>query len=594
MRKSLRIAFVVTFGILEIAACIVAILESGVEIGSYGFVVAKDQVTIASVARDSPAGRAGIARGDVLVYARLPLRGRRFVTMEEEVPAGAALTLTVIHAGRPRTIVLQAQAVPGTLGRVETLTYALAGLTMGLVGLALVLLRPSRMTWAFAVIAPPLLFPWSSVFWAQSTQNASAAAYDVVVALLYGLQTAGIMAFASRFPDDRPRGIARVIDALSIPAGAAFALFYVYVYLTVRYSTVPPGQTTAADVAVVLPSVAALIALISTFVTSPGSVRARLLPVLASFVFLIVTTLALQLVSERTSEEIWLILLTFAYSISPALVAAAVAHGVVRNRVMDVSFILSRTLVYSILTLSAVTTFAIIEYVFGRLLEHQRIATVLVIAAAIGLGLSLNVLHQRIDRFVDLVLFRHRHAAARRLADATRTLPFATTVALVDELLAAEPAAALDLASAAVFRRNETHYERVAASGWNEREAAVLDDDDRLAVRMRAELRALKTHDFPWLRSDLPSGSRQVLYAIPVIIGHSVEAIALYGGHTGGEDLDPDERKSLRALAEAAAIAYDRVHSQELQRRLEAVEAENSSLRAIEEKLTQMLGRHPS
>jgi hypothetical protein len=594
MRRSLRLAVVAAIAVIEIASSIAAVSENGMGVGSYGFIVAKDQVTIASVAHDSPAYRAGIVPGDTLAYARLSLRGRRFASLDEEVPAGAALTVIVTHAGRTRTIVLRAQAVPGIIARVETLTYALAGLTMGLVGLALVLLRPSRMTWAFALIAPPLLFPWSSLFWAQSTQSTAAAAFDILIALLYGLQTTGIMAFASRFPDDRPHGIARAIDALSIPLGAAVALLYVYVYLTVRYTTMPPGQTTLADVAIVLPSAAALIALVSTFLTSPGPIRSRLLPVLGSFVFLVVSALVQQLVGERSAEGVALLAWTIAYSASPALVAAAVAYGVARHRVMDVSFIISRTLVYSILTVSAVATFAIIEYVFGRLLEHQGVATVLEIAAAIGVGLSLNALHRRLDLFIDVVLFRRRHAAEKRLADATRSLPHATTAALVDAVLADEPADALGLASAAVFRRNETHYERVAASGWHDGEAGVLEDDDRLAIQLRAELRPLKLHDYVWPRSDVPSGGRQVLYAIPVLIGHTVEAIALYGGHTGGEDLDPDERRSLRALAQAAAIGYDRIRSEGLRRRLEVVEAENASLRSVEEKLTQLLHRRLS
>ncbi len=594
MRNSLRIAIVVTIGLLELSACLTAVAQYDVPIGGYGFIVGKDHVTVESVAPNSPAARAGVVPNDKLVYRTLSLRARRYVVFEEEVPAGATVTFRLVHGAHVRSVFLQAEAAPGPVARIETLTYALAGLTMGIVGLALVLLRPSRMTWAFALIAPPLILPWSWIFWAQNANGIAAALFDVLVVFLYGMQTTGMMMFASRFPDDRPRGITRIIDRLSLPAGTAVTAFFCYGYLAVRFGAAPPLQTTAGDAFIVLPTLAALFALVSTFATAPGGIRTRLLPVLASFLTLILSAALQQLVGERTTSGIALLVVTMAYSLSPALVAAAVAYGVIRHRVMDVGFIVSRTLVYTILTITAVAIFAVIEYVFGRLLERQGIALVLEIAAAIGLGLSLNALHSRLDRFIDLVLFRKRHLAEKRLAQAAGTLPNATTAKLVDNVLTDDPAAAFALASAAVFRRNETHYERVAANGWEENETMSLEDDDRLVIGLRTDLRPIVTTDLGWPRGDLPTGNRQVIYAIPVVIGHTVEAIALYGGHTGGEDLDPDERQSLRDLAQAAAVGYDRVHSKELRERLERAEAENASLHSVEKKLTELLNRHLS
>jgi hypothetical protein len=594
MRNWLRIALVVAIGLLELGACATAVAEYDAPIGSYGFIVGTDHVTIVSVAPNSPAARAGLAPNDKLLYRALSVRGRRYVVFEEEVPAGSTVTFTIVHGGRVRSVSLQAEAAPGAIARTETLTYALAGLTMGIVGLALVALRPSRMTWAFALVAPPLLFPWSWIFWAQSANGFAAAAFDVFVAALYGMQTAGMIIFASRFPDDRPRGVTRIIDRLGVPVGATVAGFFAYSYLAVRYSAVAPMQTAAADIAIVLPSFAALFALVWTFVTAPGGVRTRLLPVLGTFVVLILTAALQQLIGERTVSGTVLLAVTIAYSLSPALVAVAVAYGVIRHRVMDVSFIVSRTLVYTILTFAAVATFAVIEYIFGRLLERQGIALVLEILAAIGMGLSLNALHSRLDAFIDLVLFRKRHLAEQRLAQAARTLPYASTAQLVDEVLAEEPASALGLASAAVFRRNGAAYERVAASGWTENEAASLEEDDRLVLALRSDLHAIAMTDLSWPRTDLPNGDRQILYAIPVVIGHTVEAIALYGGHSAGEDLDPDERQSLRDLAQAASVGYDRVHSEELRQRLERAEAENASLHSVEQKLTELLNRHLS
>lgn len=542
-----RLALVAVLALLEVAAAAL-MLSYDLPIGTYGFLVGTDGVTIAAVEPASPAARAGILPGDRLIYATLPLRGRRAAAFQEEVPGNAPISFQVVRDGRPRSVALRAQSAP-TAGRIETLTYACAGLAVGLVGLLLVLLRPSAMTWAFAFIAPAMLIPWGALFWSQQTASAAGSAVDVVIALLYAAQTAAIMVFASRFPNDQPNGISRVIDRLSLPVGLAVAAVYLYVYLQLRFASLPPARwILVADYAIVLPGLAALVALLSTYVRTPGSARARLVPVIAGFVLLIVAGILQQLSPQWTANAAVLISLNIVFSASPALVAAAVAYGVIRHRVMDVSFIISRTLVYTILTVAAVSVFSLIEYVFGKLLEHRGVATLLVIAAAVGLGLSLNVLHRRLDEFVDRVLFRRRHLAEKRLVGTARALPHATTDEAVDAALVDEPADAFDLASAAVFRWDDHNYRRIRSRGWSDVEANVLEHDDSLALRLGAELTPIDPHELRWERDDVPAGERQVLYAVPIVNGYRLDAIALYGGHVTGEDLDPDERRSLRRL----------------------------------------------
>ena len=97
--------------------------------------------------------------------------------------------------------------------------------------------------------------------------------------------------------------------------------------------------------------------------------------------------------------------------------------------------------------------------------------------------------------------------------------------------------------------------------------------------------------DLRWPRSDLPGGDRQVIYAVPIIVGHHLEAIALYGGHGTGEDLDPDERSTLRKLAAAASAGYDHIAAVELRTRLRDAESENATLRGVERKLTELLAK---
>lgn len=593
MANATRIGAVVILALLEIAAAGASIANYRMPLGTYGFLLTRNG-TFAEIDPDSLTARAGIVAGDRLVYQTLPLRGRRYAMLNEEVPGGAPITFTVVHAGKMRSVTVRATDLLA-LGAAESLAYALAGLALGLVGLGLVLLRPCRMTWAFALVAPGLLVPFNLIFWAQETANAAAAAFDVGLALLYAIQPAAIMIFAGRFPNDRPAGFARFIDRLGLPAGIAIAALYSYAYLKVRYSHLPPVHLIPLyDLSILVPGLAALAALISTYVTTRGDARTRLVPVILSLVLLVLTDVLQQIAAGVTANGAVISVLAVAFSLSPALVAAAVAYGIVRHRVMDVNFIISRTLVYTILTLGAVALFTLIEYVFGRLLESQGVAAILNILAAVGLGVSFNLLHARLDDGIDRILFRQRHLAERRISAVARGLPHAMTAAAIDSALVDEPVDAFGLSSAAVFRYDAAAYRRVSASGWNDGEAVQLEEDDVLAMRLRADLEALDPHDLRWPRTDLPNGERQVVYAVPVVVGHRLEAIALYGGQRTGETLDPDERRSLRELAMGAAGGYDHVAAAALRARLESIEAENSMLRGVERKLTELLDKRLS
>jgi hypothetical protein len=588
VRYTARIAFVTILALFEITAAAVSIASFQTPIGTYGFLLSKD-VTFAEIDPTSLTARAGIVPGDRLVYETLPLRGRRYAILQEQVPGGAPIAFAIVHDGKTHWVTVRATDLLA-IGQTESLTYAIAGLAMGIVGLVLVLLRPSRMTWAFALIAPALVLPFAWIFWAQQSGGTAATLFDLLVALLYATQPAAIMIFASRFPNDRPTGVARLVDRLGLPVGVAIAGLYLYAYLKVRYSHVPPIHLFSLyDLSVVIPGLAALIALVSTYVTVRGAARSRLVPVIGSFALLVLADVLQQLVGAHTTNNTVSFALALLFSLSPALVAVTVAYGIIRHRVMDISFIISRTLVYSLLTLGAVSLFTLIEYVFGRVLEHQGVATILNILAAVGLGISFNLLHGHLDDWIDRFLFRQRHLAEQRLAAVARALPHASTAAAIEAALVDEPVAALGLSSAAVFNHERSAYRRVRAYAWTDDEAAELDADDALALRLRADLVAVDPSDLRWPRNDLPNGDRQVIYAVPIVVGHHLEAIALYGGHCTGEDLDPDERSTLRKLAAAASAGYDHIATVELRTRLRNAESENVMLRGVERKLTELL-----
>lgn len=589
MRQAIRVTAVWIIGILEVLCIVVALMTWNAPEAAFGWNLGSDGLTVINVEPNMPAAKAGIAPGDRIVYASMPVLGRTDTLMAEPVYPGVTISFRILRGDVERQVTMEAQSLP-PISAFAHLAYELGGLALGLVALVLVALRPSAMTWGFAAVAPPLVIPDAVYMWFQRAPFEQAFAFHLALSALYALQFLGIIVFACRFPTGNAAGFSKVASRAAVPLSIVVLGIYWYVDYAIFVSKSPPphwmllindyGTT-------VFGALLALAAMFSNYAAEQRANRSRLVPVIAAFVLLNLSVLIDELIAEIRSDPLVVGSADLLFAASAALLAAAIAYGVVRHRVIDVSFIISRTIVYTILTVFVVAIFSLIEYIFGKVLEHQGVATFLEMAAAIGLGLSLNVLHGKLDSLIDRTIFRKRHLAEKRLEAASHTLPHATSSELVNEMLVAEPVDALELASAAIFRRNGTSFKRESAAGWSTGDVAELEENDQLVARLRAELQPVTVSDVRWPRENIPSGVAQPIYAVPIASGHKLSAIALYGGHAGGEDLDPDERRSLRGLAAGAALAYDHLAAEELNRKVEELRGENEALRQSQELLVE-------
>jgi hypothetical protein len=77
-------------------------------------------------------------------------------------------------------------------------------------------------------------------------------------------------------------------------------------------------------------------------------------------------------------------------------------------------------------------------------------------------------------------------------------------------------------------------------------------------------LEPIDVNELRWAHLDVPKGVAQPLYALPFVVRHEMLGFVLYGGHVGGEALDPDERNTLQRVALAAAAAYEHVRTKSI------------------------------
>jgi hypothetical protein len=579
------------FGAVALGFTVMLFATWGVQLSIFGWNLGPDGTTLIYITPDRPAAKAGIHPGDRVEWRTLSVRGRANLALVQAVAPDAKLRITVYRGSHARTVYLSAVPWESIVGNASRVATAVA-LVLVAVGIGLVYLRPTRMTWGFLLASTARAIPFYAMIWGQEDLWKFLAANEFG-ALSTGAAAAGILMFMSRFPSDRARGPLILFDRAAIPVGVAVGALGTYNVVATAFSSSPPPASMVFTVEYVLgPAIAlvALGALIIAYVLSKGSDRQRVIPVLFAFAFYVACSVWINIYNALYTNALGNGINFMLVSVAMLALVAAVAHGVIRNRVLDVSFAISRTLVYTVLTSMIVGAFVLVDFVSSKLLEHFQFTVALEMVVALAFGIWLNALHARIDRFVDRVLFRRRHLAEARLERTGRALVHAESAAFIDEALVIEACDALALRSAAVFRRDGTErFIRVLSRGWAETDLHAVTSEDHLVVNLLGDLQLLDLRDVRWPHEDVPHGLAQPLIAIPLCVRHELLAFVLYGGHVGGEAIDPDEKNALTRLADAAAAAYEHVHAKAVITEATRLRTENTELQHEQRLLREMV-----
>ncbi len=563
-RAALRTFIVVALSLLVLVAGGLDLRRIWFPIGDFGYANNGNNVLI-YVADGSPAAKAGMEIGDTINLQSTPARFRWYAAQAGTLAAGQRITFGLTHRGVLRIVTLTSIPQATEAKRYYT-AYRIAVLGVAMLyiflGAALVLLRPSLMTWGFFLYclanAPftfytmALFFPFPWPYLAYTLQSSLTAA-----------GTVGLLVFALCFLNELVKGW-RLSALRTMPwlfaALVIYGLFFTYWWGWVGGT---PGELLT-RIYVGIPALWSLMVMylfVDTYVRARGEDRQRIRWVVVGFgLNLAIQSVSLFLTVYVPSEPIWL---AHVLQLSTVIVPLTVAYAVIKHRVIDVSFVVSRTLVYGILTSLLVGAFALIDWLFIDKLKLARLGAVAEMGVAVAGGFWFNGLHKRVDSFIEATFFRQRHLAERQLARNAAALPLAPTTNAVAHFLVNEPARAMSLASAALFRRGrDGTYTREESVGWDAANLSRLERmDDPLLMLAQAENGPLSLYDHPWRAVDVPSGPAHPVLALPIIVRHELAAIVFYGSHLHGESLDPDEIKAIASLAPGAAAAYDHLEA---------------------------------
>jgi hypothetical protein len=511
-------------------------------------------LVIHDLAPGSPAQRAGVRVGDRYV-------ARPFSVDWLEASSPKAGDRTTIHFIRPGgfeyAVTVTATEVPNfrSWDRVTGILAIIPATIFLVVAFALVYLRPSVMTWSFYAFAVGYFStaPTFEYFHSILPVWAFIALTFVLSTFTGNFAVMPLLPFVIRFPDDHAqpelRRIDRIVWFAIVLAFAAYA--YGWYYGAKYHAALPWDNVLNNWLPLGVFAVAALI-LISRFKHSPAQTRQR-------FGFLVI-----GLIVAFAAYAVYFVpgvpfalaqIVGYAVIVMPI----SVGYAALRERVIDVNFVLNRAIVYGLVSLTVIAIVSLIDWFFSHVVSGWHLAVVAELGATICVGLLLDRINRAIEFFVETVLFRRRRLAEHYLTRAANALPYATNETAIAEGLTQVPVDALRLAAAAVYRRSfdggrfegvaTSHDTTVAPPGF---------DGNHLLVRMlesseeRVWLDELRTH------LDKENSAIYVL-AIPVCVRHELVAFTLYGAHRNGAQIDPEEVKLLEDLSVEASRAFDHV-----------------------------------
>jgi hypothetical protein len=524
-----------------------------------------DGKIVQTVSPGGPAQRAGIRPDMRIDLSRLtPLRRAEVVGGYTTAP-GDVFTFGIWRSNTLVPVTLSSDREDTAPGYI--ITRELGFLIPLLIGIFLVLFRPSPITWGFFLFSLAAGgIPPTSVFYSRivTDWNWSVAIGDVQSLLGATLPKVGLVLFAFSLAG-RPLSFwARV----ALAATAAIGVIEAWPAI-LHPDTLGSGLPTLNVAGDLLAAAIALIGLFYAYAHVAIRLRQRLHWIAAGFVFWIIIDVTDKLLWPAY-EPYWV---HTALDAAQVIFPLTVAYAILRERVVDINFVVSRTVAYGLMTTVIVAIFALIDLFLSRTME-SRFSLPVDIVVALVLGFFFHGMRKRIDAGVDRVIFRKRHVAELRLEKVAKAVVHVEEPAAIANYLTRLPMEVLDLTGAALYLRRDAGFSLELCTGWKEQPSASMSTSDSLVAFISAELGCVRVNDVPAVAAPADRHDAAVL-AIPLVFRRELAGFVLYGAHEDGADLDADEQRALVPLVNAAAMTYDHLEAQ-------ALREENRALRTLQ------------
>lgn len=218
------------------------------------------------------------------------------------------------------------------------------------------------------------------------------------------------------------------------------------------------------------------------------------------------------------------------------IIPIGIAYSALSRRLYDVGFIVNRAVAFSGISGVVIGSFVLLEWALGKWFDQASREAGLAanVALALAFGLSLRLIHRRVDRFVDTVFFRKRNEDISALRRFAQEAAFITDV---DTLLRRTRAQVLE------------HSEASSVSILLREAAGAIDLNDPAILAMCTWHDAIELH-----RCQTALVGE---YAFPMFGRGSLLGVLVCGAKRNGESFAPDEIDALKALTYGVGAALD-------------------------------------
>lgn len=254
-----------------------------------------------------------------------------------------------------------------------------------------------------------------------------------------------------------------------------------------------------------------------------------------------------------------------------AVAVITLTYAVLRHRVIDVGFVISRTLVFAVFTGLLLVVFAAVEWLADHFVHFKQRESSVLLDGAIAVTIYL-VFHRArygIERLVERVFFRASHARQMELQHFLETVPsFSEPDALAGALLKAVDAYA-GSRGCGIYRRDKT--------GRFALEKTTLDQLPRVLAADSEVIIELKTSRKPYQFGRLGFGL--AVLALPLVRRAELVGFLAVAAKTDHTLYRPDEIDNLvRTVHQVSSDLYA-LQLERFQQRSQELEQQNESLR---------------
>ena len=250
---------------------------------------------------------------------------------------------------------------------------------------------------------------------------------------------------------------------------------------------------------------------------------------------------------------------------------AGFLYVILRHRVVDLTVVFSRTLVYAMTTSLVLGLFALLESLIERAALGHGTSLALELAVPLGLGVSLSTVHRRIDDTADRLIFRRQYreeVALRRFASESA---FVTQQETLLDLTVDQLQLHVGAPWVAFYEYTPQGYARVRQRGAQDLPQTVVTDDLAI-VKLRA-------HDSEVDLHGAPSGLGRDGYAFPLRTRDHLLGVLVVGPRPG-EHYASEERDLMAHVAHAVGASLFALQAQNTEQRLHVAEEQLSVARA--------------